>query len=166
MTALLRQELLTLLPRLRRFALALTGNPSDADDLVQVGCEKALKAAAQWHPGTRADSWLFKIMQNHWIDQLRARTLRGHAVDPEVLENIADDRWNRQMEARQTLDRVLAVMSLLPETTRAVMALVTIEGQSYQEAADTLGLPIGTVMSRLARGRLELVRRLEGSQHV
>lgn len=155
-----------LLPRLRRFALALTCDRTEADDLVQAGCERALLAARQWQAGTRMDSWMFKIMQNHWIDQCRARSSRGQAVDPEILENLPDDQWTRAMEARLTLERVLGVMRLLPEPMRIVLALVTIEGLSYQQAAEVLDVPVGTVMSRLARARTELVRRLAAPQGV
>lgn len=166
MTDRFRQELTELLPRLRRFALALTCDANEADDLVQAGCEKALRSSSQWEPGTRLDSWMYRIMQNHWIDHTRSRATRGPAVDPDVLDTLPDEDWDRRMEARLTLERVTAVMRTLPDAMRVVLALVTVEGLSYQEAAETLQVPIGTVMSRLARARLELMRRLQSAQEI
>jgi RNA polymerase sigma-70 factor (ECF subfamily) len=154
------KELVGLLPRLRRFALSLTCDPTDADDLVQAACEKGLASADQWQPGTRLDSWMFRIMQNHWIDLARARKSRGVEVEGDMLDQLPDDAWNRRMDARLTLERVLPALQQLPSAMRAVIGLVTVDGMSSEEAARVLGVPIGTVMSRLARGRLELMRRL------
>lgn len=155
-----RQDLLALLPRLRRFALALTAQPAEADDLLQAACEKALAAAGQWQAGSRLDSWMYRIMQNHWIDQTRATRRQALEADPEVLEQLPDELWSRRIEAQMTLEKVMTVMQGLPDPARAVLALVTVEGLSYQEAAEVLGVPVGTVMSRLARARMELMRRL------
>jgi RNA polymerase sigma-70 factor, ECF subfamily len=160
MTDPFRAELIALLPRLKRFALGLTGHPQQAEDLVQAGCERALVRQAQWQPGTRLDSWMFKIMQNLWIDQLRAHRPQPFA-DPEELANVPEDQdWQRRMEARLTLEQVMQAMQRLSPPMRAVLALVCVEGLSYQEAADTLAVPIGTVMSRLSRARIELMRQL------
>ena len=156
-----RAELVALLPRLRRFALGLTAHPDRADDLVQAGCERALVKRQQWQPGTRLDSWMFKILQNLWIDQLRGASHHVEAEQEEV-ENVPDRDWDSGLEARLTLEQVVAAMGRLPESMRAVLALVCIEGQSYKEAAAALDVPIGTVMSRLARARLELHRVLNG----
>ena len=154
-----RDQLSALLPRLRRFALGLTADADRADDLVQAGCERALARQQQWQPGTRLDSWMFKIMQNLWIDQLRARSDIVD-VEPEEIERVPDRDWNRGIEAKLTLEQVMQAMQKLPAQMRSVLALVCIEDLSYREAADTLGVPIGTVMSRLARARLELHRIL------
>lgn len=153
-----RAELIALLPRLRRFALGLTAHPDRADDLVQAGCERALARQHQWEPGTRLDSWLYKILQNLWIDQLRAS--REATVEPEEIENVPDRDWDSGFEARLTLEQVVAAMGRLPAPMRAVLTLVCVDGQSYKEAAAALDVPIGTVMSRLARARLELHRVL------
>jgi RNA polymerase sigma-70 factor (ECF subfamily) len=153
-----RAELVELLPRLRRFALGLTAHPDRADDLVQAGCERALARQRQWEPGTRLDSWLYKILQNLWIDQLRAS--REMTAEPEEIENVPDRDWDSGFEARLTLEQVVAAMGRLPAPMRAVLTLVCIDGQSYKEAAAALDVPIGTVMSRLARARLELHRVL------
>ncbi|WP_293368718.1 RNA polymerase sigma factor [Nevskia sp.] len=154
-------ELIALLPRLRRFGLATCRDSSEADDLVQAAVEKALRSREQWQIGTRLDSWMFRIMQNLWIDQQRSRKLRAVIDDPEQLEQLPEETdWNRVIEAQMTLDRVLAVMRTLPDAMRAVLALVTIDGLSYQDAAQVLDVPIGTVMSRLSRARVELMKRL------
>lgn len=163
MTDAFRAEMIALLPRLRRFALGLTADPDKADDLVQAGCERALARRHQWQPGTRLDSWMFRIMQNLWIDELRARA----PVDPvesEALEEIPGGDWTAGIEARLTLEQVLEALDGLTPPMRAVLALVCVEGLSYKEAAAVLELPIGTVMSRLARARVELQRRLKGGK--
>ena len=156
-----RAELIALLPKLRRFALGLTCDAHQADDLVQAGCERALARRHQWQAGTRLDSWMYKIMQNLWIDQLRAKPDVAEAESEEI-ERMPDRDWNRGMEARLTLEQVTRAMAALPPAMRSVLALVCIEGLSYQEAAAALEVPIGTVMSRLARARLELHRQLHG----
>lgn len=152
MTEPIGDQLIALLPRLRRFARGLARNLSDADDLVQAACERALARAHQWQPGTRFDSWMFRIVQTIWIDQMRARAVRGEAdaVDPEAQPT---DESVRRAEARMSLGAVQRAVARLPEEQRSVLMLVTVEGLSYKEAADSLSVPIGTVMSRLARAR-------------
>lgn len=154
----LRESLAALLPRLRRFGRTLAHRREDADDLVQVALEKALTRADQWTPGTRLDSWMFRIMQNAWIDELRARERRGQTFLPEeegehVGDGAATDAQLDAVRVRQ------AVARLSPEH-RAVVGLVLVEGLSYQEAADTLELAVGTVTSRLARAREALQQML------
>lgn len=161
MTDSFRVELCALVPRLRRFALGLTADPDRADDLVQAGCERALARRDQWQAGTRLDSWMYKILQNLWIDQLRSPA-RTTETEPEEIENVPDRDWNRGMEARLALEQVVDAMRQLPEAMRLVLTLVCVEGLSYKEAAAQLDVPIGTVMSRLARARLELHRRIHG----
>lgn len=160
-----RAELIALLPRLRRFALGLTAHPDRADDLVQAGCERALARQHQWQPGTRLDSWMYRILQNLWIDQLRSGG-REETVEQEEVENVPDRDWDSGFEAKLTLEQVVAAMGRLPEPMRLVLTLVCIDGQSYKEAAAALDVPIGTVMSRLARARLELHRALHGGEEV
>ena len=160
-----RAELIALLPRLRRFALGLTAHPDRADDLVQAGCERALSRQQQWQPGTRLDSWMYRILQNLWIDQLRSGG-REEPVEQEEVENVPDRDWDSGLEAKLTLEQVVAAMGRLPGPMRLVLTLVCIDGQSYKEAAQTLDVPIGTVMSRLARARLELHRVLHGGEEV
>ncbi len=150
-------ELTALLPRLRRFAHGLSRSPADADDLTQMTIERALRARAQWQPGTRLDSWLYKIMRNQWIDTVRSRgrkeKLEASADEAETLGH--DPRAG--IEATIDLKRVMAAMERLPGEQREVVALILIEGFGYREAAELLGLPIGTVSSRLVRGRIALL---------
>jgi RNA polymerase sigma-70 factor (ECF subfamily) len=160
MTTDFKTEMVALLPRLRRYARARTGSPDEADELVQATCERAWKARHQWMPGTQLDCWMFTIMHNTRIDQIRAATVRGPAEDPEVLDAVPDHTWSRRIEASVALEQVARAMQQLPEAMREVIALVAIEGLSYKEAAAVLDIPIGTVMSRLARGRTELMQRM------
>jgi RNA polymerase sigma-70 factor, ECF subfamily len=145
-----RARLAELLPRLRRFARVIARNVDDADDLVQVAVEKALARAAQWRPGSRLDSWMFGIMKNAWIDEIRARRRRGRFLAPEEAGAAVGDASAR---SRDIALSVRAAMARLPEEQRLAIALVLVEGLSYKEAAESLGIPIGTLTSRLARGR-------------
>ncbi len=150
-------ELSALLPQLRRFAHGLSRSTSDADDLTQMTIERALRAKAQWQPGTRLDSWLYKIMRNLWIDTVRSRNRQDRFEAP--AENAADLGHDPRdgIEAGIDLGRVMAAMDRLPDEQREVLALILIEGFGYREAAELLGLPIGTVSSRLVRGRMALL---------
>jgi RNA polymerase sigma-70 factor (ECF subfamily) len=142
------QELAALLPRLRRFAMVLTGSVADADDLTQAALERALSRQRQFTPGTRLDSWVFRIAQNLWIDQARSRKARGpHAELEEAYDAPVKDQ---DMAGRIDITNTIAS---LPEDQRAVVGLVLVEGWSYQEAAHMLQAPVGTIMSRLARAR-------------
>lgn len=149
--------LIALLPRLRRFAHALSKNSADADDLTQAAIERALRSRAQWQPGTRLDSWLYKIMRNLWIDTVRSRSRKQNfEVPAEAADRVGDDPRDG-MEASIDLSRVLAGMQRLPKEQREVVAMILIEGFGYRETAEILELPIGTVSSRLVRGRTALL---------
>lgn len=153
----LRHGLIELLPRLRRLARALAGQAADADDLVQVAVERALKHADQWRPDARLDAWVFGILRNAWRDELRSRTRRAQVFAPEEAgEHVGEASVERQSDAMS----VAAAMAALPEEQREVVALVLVEGLSYREASDMIGVPIGTVTSRLARARAALQERL------
>ena len=162
MTDELRTRMVELLPRLRRFAVALTGDLDQADDLVQETCTRALARVEQWQQGTRLDSWMYRIAQNLWIDRARARKARGEHVEVEAAEDLAGSDGRIVAESRLTLEAVSAAMAHLAEEQRVLVALVCVDGLSYKEAAEITQTPIGTVMSRLARARRELHTRLEG----
>ena len=150
-------QLAALLPRLRRFAHALARNPSDADDLAQMTIERALRSKSQWQKGTRLDSWTYTIMRNAWIDTVRSRSRKQKSEAPEAeVERVGHDPRN-QMDASIELQRIMDAMQRLPEEQREVVALILIEGFGYRETAEMLGLPIGTVASRLVRGRTALL---------
>lgn len=150
-------ELAALLPRLRRFAHALSRNPADADDLTQAAIERALRAKARWQPGTRLDSWAYQIMRNLWIDTARARSRRDKVEAPPGEAETAGEDPRAGIEASIDLQRMMAAMQRLPEDQREIVALILIEGFGYRETAEMLGLPIGTVSSRLVRGRNALL---------
>lgn len=154
-----RAQLAELLPRLRRFARVIARNVHDADDLVQVAVEKALTRAGQWRPGSRMDSWMFGIMKNAWIDEVRARGRRDRVLAPEEAGLAVGDA---SAEARDIALSVQAAMERLPEEQRMAVGLVLVEGLSYKDAAAALDIPIGTLTSRLARGR-EALQALLGT---
>lgn len=153
-------ELLAVLPRLRRFARALARMPADADDLTQAAIEKALKARHQWAPGTRMDSWMYRIMRNAWIDTARMRNRAAETFAPEEAGANVADSGAAAIEAHVEAGEVEAAMALLPDEQREAVALVLIEGLAYREAAEVLEIPMGTLTSRLVRGRQALIARL------
>jgi RNA polymerase sigma-70 factor, ECF subfamily len=149
----IREGLIALLPRLRRFGRVLAHQQDDADDLVQVAIERALRHARQWQPGTRLDLWVMGIMRNAWIDELRGRKRQRALFAPaEAGEQVGA---NTMKSVTTALD-VEEAMARLPEDQRMAIALVLVEGFSYREAAELLEIPIGTLTSRLARGRATL----------
>ena len=153
-------QLIAVLPRLRRFARGLSGSVADADDLVQAACERALARQHQFQEGTRFDSWMFRIVQTIWIDQVRSRDVRKE--DGDIAEDrLGSDEPARRVEARLALDEVRRALDHLPPDQRAALLLVTVEGLSYKEAAEALQVPVGTIMSRLSRARIALQLQLE-----
>jgi RNA polymerase sigma-70 factor, ECF subfamily len=144
------EQIVTLLPRLRRFARNLTRNPHDADDVVQIALERALVRLDQWRSEARLDSWMFKIVRNAWIDELRARGRRDKIfLAAEAGDNVGTDPMAHEIE----LMSVHSAMARLPDDQREAVSLVLVEGLPYREAAEVLDVPIGTLTSRLARGR-------------
>jgi RNA polymerase sigma-70 factor (ECF subfamily) len=157
----IRQDIVALLPRLRRFARSLCGNAADADDLVQDTVERALARLHQWEQGTRLDSWMFRIAKNIWIDKVRAARVRAAVPLDETMPGFASD-GARDADMRLAMADAARVFALLPEEQRLAVALVAIDGMSYRDAADVLGVPIGTLTSRLARARMALDNALGG----
>ncbi|HXQ49676.1 MAG TPA: RNA polymerase sigma factor [Stellaceae bacterium] len=153
-------QLIAVLPRLRRFARGLAGGVADADDLVQAACERALARAHQFQEGTRFDSWMFRIVQTIWIDQIRSRDVRREGAEDEGL-HVGTDESVRRAEARIALGEVRVALGQLPAEQRNALLLVTVEGLSYKEAAEIADVPVGTIMSRLARARVALQAKLE-----
>ena len=155
------QDLLALVPQLRRFARSLTHDISDADDLCQSALERALKARDQWQSDTRLDAWMYRIMKNCWIDEVRSRSRHAARLAPEEagLSVASDD--HHAIERRVELGDVDRAMAALPPEQREVIGLVLVEGLAYREAADVLGIPMGTLTSRLVRGRQALLATLQ-----
>jgi RNA polymerase sigma-70 factor (ECF subfamily) len=153
---LFRDEIVELLPRLRRFARAIARNPHDADDLVQITVERALRRSEQWEDESRLGSWMFGIMRNAWIDEVRSRVRRDRVFAPaEAGEGVGASSTTHEAIALQS------ALAQLPDEQRLAVALVLIEGLSYKEAAEVLEIPIGTLTSRLARAREALATILE-----
>jgi RNA polymerase sigma factor (sigma-70 family) len=149
-------ELAAVWPRLRRFAHALARDPADADDLAQMTAEKAFRSFEQFRAGTRFDSWVFRICRTVWIDTVRFRARRAaHEAPPQAGEHQAYDP-RPATEAAIDLKSAMAAMERLPDEQREVVALILIDGFGYREAAQILDQPIGTISSRLARGRQAL----------
>ena len=152
--------LTALLPRLRRFAHTLSRNPADADDLMQGTVERALRSRDQWEAGTRLDSWLYRIMRNLWVDTVRSRGRREDLHAPvEEAESLGEDPRSA-IEASIDLRTAMNAMQRLPDEQREIVALILIEGFGYRECSEILGLPIGTVSSRLVRGRTALLKMM------
>lgn len=149
-----------LLPRLYRFALVLARSPPDADDLVQCACERALVRARQFTADTRLDRWLFRILHSIWLNELRSRAVRSRfRLREQQARQVAENSLGRP-DTTLLLREMLAIAFELPAEQRSVLLLICGEGFTYRETADTLGIPIGTVVSRLARARLALMERV------
>jgi RNA polymerase sigma-70 factor (ECF subfamily) len=156
----IHEQIVALLPRLRRFARNLARNPHDADDVVQIAVERALTRLDQWRSDARLDSWMFKIVRNAWIDELRSRGRRDKLfLAAEAGENVGTDSMARETD----LLAVQSAMARLPQEQREAVGLVLVEGLPYREAADVLDVPIGTLTSRLARGR-EALQAMLGTE--
>jgi RNA polymerase sigma-70 factor (ECF subfamily) len=149
-------EIAAHIPRLRRYARALAGDSHRADDLVQDTLERALAKFYLWRHGSDLRAWLFTIMHNVFINQLKAR--RELALDDAVADGLQSAPQADPLELRD-LD---AALRLLPVEQREVLLLVGLEQLSYAEAGKALGVPVGTVMSRLSRGRERLRALISG----
>jgi RNA polymerase sigma-70 factor (ECF subfamily) len=154
------REIVDLLPRLRRFCVALTGNGADADDLAQATVERAIRRMHQFEKGSRMDRWLIRIAHNVWIDELRTGRSRARHVDIDQLEGAIGDDGVETVERRDAMAKVRMAVARLPVDQRDVVAMVLVEGFSYRDAAEALDVPIGTVMSRLSRARSTLATTL------
>ena len=160
-TGFREQELAAVIPRLRRYALVLTGNPARSDDLVQDTLTRAWDKRSYWRAGSDLRAWLFTIMHNVFVNQLAGarRDAANVSLDAEgengmALQVPSDDDPTRRIE----LQEVMGLVRRLPAEQREVLMLVAVEGMRYEEVASTLGIPVGTVMSRLSRAREKLKR--------
>ena len=152
-----QQELLDVLPNIRRFAASLTGNIADADDLLQSTVERLLRKGLP--DDAEVLPWALKVCRNLWIDELRSQKVRRDATREPAAQGEQVLEGERQVLGEMTLGEVQQVLRSMSEDQRAVLELVAVEGHSYKEAAAMLDVPIGTVMSRLARARTILVER-------
>jgi len=153
-----------LLPRLRRFARNLTADADSADDLVQMACERALRRLDQYRDGTRLDSWLYRIIYTQWIDRVRRRQRRSaQAESLRDLQALDEDRASSPRRLVSFMD-VKKALGRLAQENRAAILLVAVEGYTYAEAAAVLGVPPGTVASRVARARSALAEHFQEEQ--
>ncbi|MCC6002382.1 MAG: sigma-70 family RNA polymerase sigma factor [Pararhodobacter sp.] len=153
----LKTEVTSHTKSLRRYALVLTRDPAAADDLVQETLLKAIDKADTWQPGTNLRPWLFRIMHNTHVSDLRRAKTRTDAA-PDLPEPVVQDHQHTQLELKQ----VLQALDQLPEAQRKPIILIALREMSYAEAARTLDVPLGTFMSRLGRGREALRRIVSG----
>ena len=149
------QLIVPFIPNLRRYARALIGDREGADDLVQDTLERAVRKFHLWRPGDLR-AWLFSIMHNVFVNQLKARKIM---YEVEIDDSIAAPMSTVTGTDLMDLERALGALS--PEQ-REVVLLIALEDMTYAEVGRALGIPIGTVMSRLSRGRDKLRRLMEG----
>ena len=149
----IEKEIIALLPRLRRFALSLTRSVPAADDLVQATVERAITNLDKWQPGTRLDSWMYRIAHNLHRNEVRSQTIRGakHGILQMDTERAVDGE--RAVVARLEFSVVSAAIARLPEDQRTALLLVAVEGRSYREVAEITGASVAAVTSRIARAR-------------
>ncbi len=160
-----KTDMISLLPRLRRFALSLTKSGPDADDLLQDACATALQKWEQYDPSQPMDRWMFRIVRNLWVSEVRKRNVRqgqGQVPAEEATELRVESNTDDMLTAQQVR---VKVNDLEPDLAEPLM-LVCAEGYSYRETSDLLGIPIGTVMSRIHRARKMLAASMPGMESV
>jgi RNA polymerase sigma-70 factor, ECF subfamily len=153
MTTAIGPRLIDLLPRLRRYAIALSRVNDVADELVQTACERALAAQSSLTEELRFDAWMFRIVRNLWYDRLRRQRSRGEEIEIGSRDDLVVVEGEAIPERRMLLAKAAAAIDRLPDDQRELLLLVCVEDVSYREAAEILDIPMGTVMSRLARAR-------------
>ncbi len=151
-----REVLMAELSSLRRFCLSLSGTPADADDLLQATVERILEKGMP--EDADAAKWAYRVCRNAWIDELRSREVRQRyplqmAWDTDEAPSAEDDA-----DLERALEAVSVALNALPPEQRMALSLVAVEGKSYAEAADILEVPVGTIMSRIARARATLLK--------
>ncbi|MEJ6404508.1 RNA polymerase sigma factor [Yoonia sp. 2307UL14-13] len=160
-----KSEMIALLPRLRRFALSLTRSGPDADDLLQDAVTAALQKWHQYDPAQPLDRWMFRVVRNLWISEIRKRKVRlgeGQVDAAESTELQVESRPEEVLTAQQVRQKVADMDQDLAEP----LMLVCAEGYSYRETSDLLGIPIGTVMSRIHRARKLLIASMSEGEYV
>jgi RNA polymerase sigma-70 factor (ECF subfamily) len=149
------------IPRLRRYAMALARDRARADDLVQDCLVRALEKAHLWEPGTNLRAWLFTILHNQHVNDVRRRMREG--VSTPIEDTALPVTVSPSQESACQLKAVDRAMAMLPQEQRATLLLIGLEGFSYEEAAEILRVPVGTIRSRLSRGRATLRELLDAT---
>ncbi|NNL57251.1 MAG: RNA polymerase sigma factor [Pseudomonadales bacterium] len=160
----MQEQLVTLLPAVRRFAYSLTGSVHDADDLLQNTVERVL--SRELPDDVDLLKWMFRVCRNLWIDEYRSRKVRNNAAQDPGLQAQQIFDGEKAIYQEITLNQVDAAMQQLPDEQRTIISLVAVEGLSYSEVAATLDIPTGTVMSRLSRARAALSKLLNPNEGV
>ncbi len=155
----MNDELIAILPRLRRFAVSLAGNRSDGDDLLQMTVERLITRSVP--EGAHLLKWTFRVCRNIWIDEMRSRKVRAHIPVEDVSELLHGEDGEASAMARLTLTDVSMALDLLPDDQRVALILIAVEGFGYAEVAETLDIPVGTVLSRVARARKTLATQFD-----
>jgi len=152
-----REGLLAELGGLRKFCISLTGNVADGEDLLQVTVERVLEKGIP--DDAHIAKWAYRVCKNAWIDEVRARDVRQKY--PQLVTNEDNDSPSAEQSANgeRELESVSAALGGLPVEQRLALTLVAIEGKTYAEAAEILEVPVGTIMSRIARARRQLVEQ-------
>jgi RNA polymerase sigma-70 factor (ECF subfamily) len=159
----IEKEIISLLPRLRRFALSLTRSQAAADDLAQATLERAIANLDRWGPGTRLDSWLYRIAHNLFRNDRRNETARGSKLEVVAYDIERTTDGEREAVARLEFKAVSAAIAELPGEQREALLLVAVEGLSYREAAEVTGASVAALTSRIARAREALRGVIERS---
>ena len=162
----LSREMLALLPRLRRFTRGLAGSNDAGDDLLQDTLERAIGNIDSWTPGTRMDSWMYRIAHNRFLNMKRAEGTQRNYTQTQFHYAPQSVDGTREAEGRLAFGQVRSLVALLPEDQRSVLLLIAVEGLSYREASRVLDIPEGTVTSRLARARTTLRSWMEDSANL
>lgn len=158
----MNEQLMALLPALRRFAWSLTHSVHDADDLLQGTVERILRKGVP--DDVEMTRWAFTVCRNLWIDEYRAGRTRQNALwDPQLATADRAD-GERAIHSQMALAEVDRAMQRLPDDQRLVLGMVAVQGLPYRQVAEELGIPLGTVMSRLARARVRLVELLNTTE--
>jgi len=152
------------IPRLRRYSRALTGDKNSADDLVQDTLARALSRLELWRSGSDLRAWLFTIMHNVFVNNIKQQNRMNANIS---IEELSDSLSHADSQSSTLeLNDCLQALDRLPYQQREVILLVALEGMRYTEVAEVLGVPVGTVMSRLSRGRNAIRLAMEGEQHI
>jgi RNA polymerase sigma-70 factor (ECF subfamily) len=155
-------EIEEFIPQLRRYALALCHNPTAADDLVQESVARALTKSQLFNAGTNLRAWLFTIMHNVHISNMRRQKYVGMPIDPDIAAATLSTQPTQ--EAPLVMKALNRALQVIPDTQRVAVILAGVEGMSYEEISEHLNVPIGTIKSRVSRGRDALRKVLHGRE--